>query len=279
MPRNLILLTGASRGYGRAIAVELASSTLATAQYTDVVLAARNTSGLEDVRKELISKLPALHVVTHAADFADPDADAVAAKLLAAIPHPAIDYTHAILINNAGSLGTLARMRNQAAAKDIAPAVHVNLTAPMALTTAFMRHFAAQQPQSAAGQLVDPTQSTQLTLINISSLAGIQPFDCWGVYCAVKAARDMYHQTIAVEEPKIRTLNYAPGPLDTDMQDRIRKEMPDVPLREVYTSMHTEGKLVQPADSARVLIRMMEQNEFQNGAHVDYYDVAKEYSS
>lgn len=71
----------------------------------------------------------------------------------------------------------------------------------------------------------------------------------------------------------MRVLNYAPGPLNTDMQRRIRDEMPDVPLREVYMKMHNEGKLIDPAVSAKVLVGLLEKDEYENGAHVDIYDV------
>lgn len=55
-----------------------------------------------------------------------------------------------------------------------------------------------------------------------------------GIYCAGKAARDMFHAVLAQEQAKkqenattstvekILVLNYAPGPLDTDMQKEIR---------------------------------------------------------
>lgn len=71
-------------------------------------------------------------------------------------------------------------------------------------------------------------------VVNVSSLCAVQAFDSWGIYCAGKAARDMYHSVLAQEQTKkqesgatasaekILVLNYAPGPLDTDMQKEIR---------------------------------------------------------
>jgi NAD(P)-dependent dehydrogenase (short-subunit alcohol dehydrogenase family) len=69
---------------------------------------------------------------------------------------------------------------------------------------------------------------TELIIVNISSLAAIQPFSTWGLYCTGKAARDMFFSTIAAENRNgtVSVLNYAPGPLDTDMQTEIR----DAPL-------------------------------------------------
>ena len=48
-----------------------------------------------------------------------------------------------------------------------------------------------------------------------------------------KAARDIFFDTISKEEPDIRVLNYAPGPLDTDMQKQCR-ECKDPGLRQAF---------------------------------------------
>lgn len=47
--------------------------------------------------------------------------------------------------------------------------------------------------------------------MNISSLCAREPFPSWALYCAAKAARDMLFRVLAVEEPGLRVLNYAPG--------------------------------------------------------------------
>jgi sepiapterin reductase len=86
----------------------------------------------------------------------------------------------------------------------------------------------------------------------------------------------MFHSTIAVEGDligrSVRVLNYAPGPLDTDMQARIRDEMPEGDLKKIYVDMHAKSNLVQPQASAKVLMQLLKIDKFKNGAHVDYYD-------
>lgn len=76
-------------------------------------------------------------------------------------------------------------------------------------------------------------------------------------------------------KPVIRALSYAPGPLDTDMQEQIRNDMPPGEIRNAFTEMHRDGKLIDPADSARVLLAQLELDTFINGSHVDYYDVCE----
>lgn len=65
--------------------------------------------------------------------------------------------------------------------------------------------------------------SAAIEVINISSLCAVQPFKSWGLYCAGKAGRDMLFRVLAAEEPNVTVLNYAPGPLDNDMQVRPRQ--------------------------------------------------------
>lgn len=122
-----------------------------------------------------------------------------------------------------------------------------------------------------------------MDIVNISSLAALQAFESWSVYCIGKAARDMLIQTIAAEAEgvpelgkargcEIKALNYAPGPVDTDMQFEIRSTASVPAQREFYGTLHQTGKLVSPADTSKKLVSILEQNTFKNGSHIDFYD-------
>jgi sepiapterin reductase len=96
----------------------------------------------------------------------------------------------------------------------------------------------------------------------------------------------------------VRTLNYAPGPMEGEMQSTIRTQMGDKAQRDAYTAMHTQvraptprrwhgadgtegararggrqGKLVRMEDSAAKLVKLLKEDTFKSGSHVDYYDV------
>jgi len=60
----------------------------------------------------------------------------------------------------------------------------------------------------------------------------------WVCGCAWtgKAARDMMFLTMALEQPHILVLNYAPGPIDTEMQVTARTETGDSELRAMFQS-------------------------------------------
>lgn len=55
-------------------------------------------------------------------------------------------------------------------------------------------------------------------------------YNCHRNVCFVlgKAARDMFFQVFALENPTIRVLSYAPGPLDTDMFRDIQANAHDI---------------------------------------------------
>lgn len=74
----------------------------------------------------------------------------------------------------------------------------LNLTSMLCLTSGTLNAFPASPGLSK-------------TVVNISSLCALEPFKGWGLYCAGKAARDMLCQVLAVEEPSVRVLSYAPG--------------------------------------------------------------------
>ncbi|KAJ3040871.1 hypothetical protein HDV00_010331 [Rhizophlyctis rosea] len=268
MPKTLIIVTGASRGFGHILSTLLASSSLSTTN-TTIILTSRTSSSLSALSSTLRSLPTSPTVIPLPTDFSLPDVDASTSTIISAIPPAKYDIVY--LFNNAGSLGKLQRIRDRSC-EDIEREMRVNVTAPMVLTSKVLRKYA--------------DDATKTVIVNVSSLAAIQPFDCWGIYATGKAARDMFHRNIAIEEherqkeqnsasstPRVRVLNYAPGPMDTAMQTEIRDTMPDIPLRKIYVDMHNEGKLVKPEDSARVLVKLLEEDTWENGAHLDYFDL------
>ena len=86
----------------------------------------------------------------------------------------------------------------------------------------------------------------------------------------------MFTATVAKEQDgnkTHKTLNYAPGPLDTDMQAELRaSESLHPATREWSLEAFKEGKLVTPEASAAKCLRVLVEDKFESGAHVDYYD-------
>ncbi|KAI9324878.1 hypothetical protein DFJ73DRAFT_871215 [Zopfochytrium polystomum] len=272
--RRLAIVTGASKGFGRAVALAILHdhAARAAAAALDIVLVGGADSRALDESVALCRAAAASTGLKHLtltpllADFATTPPTAPVAAVLAAIPHPPSAYASSLLVNNAGTLGPLAHCRTHADA-DIVHNAAVNLAAPLSLTAAFLNAFARSFPSP-------PAASPAVVVVNVSSLAAVKPFEAWGLYAATKAARDMYFRTVAVEEAAngVGVLNYAPGPMDTEMQRRIRDEMPDGDVKEAYREMHEKGNLVDPNDSARVLVRLIAEGLHMDGEHVDFFD-------
>jgi len=83
----------------------------------------------------------------------------------------------------------------------------------------------------------------------------------------------MYHKTLALENPNLAVLNYAPGAMDTDMQSEIRSSPTcDVDLKSHFIEAKGKGDLVEPRVSADRLREILVEGNWKNGEHVDYWD-------
>uniref|UniRef100_A0A8C0FT31 Sepiapterin reductase n=1 Tax=Bubo bubo TaxID=30461 RepID=A0A8C0FT31_BUBBB len=135
-----------------------------------------------------------------------------------------------------------------------------NVTSALCLTATALQAFGARPGSSRM-------------VVNISSLCAIKPFKNWALYCSGKASRDMMFQVLALEEPDVRVLNYAPGPLDTDMQLIARTKTGDPEMRQFFQSLQESGQLIDCTVSAQKLVNLLEEDTFPSGAHVDFYNV------
>nr|XP_014126936.1 sepiapterin reductase [Zonotrichia albicollis] len=135
-----------------------------------------------------------------------------------------------------------------------------NISSALCLTSTALRAFGARPGCSR-------------TVVNISSLCALEPFPSWALYCSGKAARDMMFRVLALEEPGVRVLNYAPGPLDTDMQLLARSRTRDPGLRQRFQTLQEQGQLIPSSVSAQKLLQLLQEDSFPSGAHVDFFDI------
>ncbi|XP_036982225.2 sepiapterin reductase [Artibeus jamaicensis] len=254
--RAVCVLTGASRGFGRVLALLLGPR---LSPGSVLVLNARNDEALRQLEAELGAGRAGLVVLRVPGDLG---AEAGLQRLrdaLRQLPRPE-GLQRVLLINNAGSLGDVSKgFVNIADAAEVNSYWALNLTSMLCLTSSILKAF----PDS---------PGLSRTVVNISSLCALQPFKGWTLYCAGKAARDMMFQVLAEEEPSVRVLNYAPGPLDTDMQQLARETSVDEDLRKRLQELKTEGKLVDCRVSAHKLLSLLQKDTFKSGAHIDFYD-------
>ncbi|KAL0078873.1 sepiapterin reductase [Phycomyces blakesleeanus] len=269
-PHSLFIITGANRGFGRAIVTAVAD---AAKHKTTVILVGRNANELENVVQSVKDNvnIDTLLVSDISLETASEAHDTIFVKIKHLIQTIQSGYpvlTRAVLVNNAGTTGDLSKKIGEYTAAEIQNYVNVNIASYVTLVSGFV-NLLKEKP-------FDPDQPTPfppaLTIVNISSLLAVKAFPHWGLYATGKAARDMLLSVLAEEESSIRTLSYAPGPLDNEMQASVRATIGNEEQKQVYTDMANKGTLVKMKDSARKLIRLVDKADYRSGAHIDFYD-------
>jgi len=176
-----VLVTGAGRGLGLALAHTLLSS---------------GWRGVVDARRadHLADALPRAVVVP--GDVTDPAHRKALASAVNGLGR--LD----LLVNNASALGPSPLPRLADVPLDEARRVYeTNVLAPLALTQLFL-----PQLRASGG-----------TVLNISSDAAVEAYQGWGTYGSSKAALDQLTAVLAAEEPGLAVYSVDPGDMRTEM--------------------------------------------------------------
>ncbi len=214
-----VLITGGSRGLGRALALDLAR------RGARVVLVARGADSLTEVVEAIRSAGGVAHGLV--ADVGDKDAIHAIAGQAADLVGP-ID----VLVHDASTLGpTPLRSWMDTECEDLERVLAVNLVGPFRLTKAV------------AGPMLLRQRGT---VVFVSSDAAVSAYPRWGAYGASKAAADHLAATLAAElgEAGLRVLAVDPGEMDTEMHAAA---IPDA----------DRASLARPEQVARTIVDMI----------------------
>ena len=229
---RVALVTGAGRGVGRAVALQLADCG------AQVALLARSVSQLEETADQVRTEGGVALVVP--ADLGDPGAVSEAAATAVKELGP-VD----ILVNNAAVVQP-AGPTLTAGPGAWATAFAVNVDAPVRLALAFL----PSMLERGWGRVV-----------NVSSGIVDRPGGMVGLnaYAATKAALEAHTLGLAAElSGSGVTVNvYRPGSVDTAMQEWIRSQPPDevgAALHDHFQASYEQGALITPERSARSLL-------------------------
>jgi NAD(P)-dependent dehydrogenase (short-subunit alcohol dehydrogenase family) len=178
------LITGASKGLGRALARALHTRGWA------LVLDARGAPDLERIAAELPA---AIGIPGDVADSWHRAALADAADSLGGLD---------LLVNNASLLGPSPQPELAAyPLKELERVFEVNVVAPLALI------------QQAVPLLIE----RRGVIVNVSSDAAVEPYPGWGGYGSAKAALDQLTAVLGAEQPALSVYAFDPGDMRTNL--------------------------------------------------------------
>ena len=226
-----VLITGASRGLGAALAQELAR------RGARLALIARGEADLRRVVDAIRGQRGEAHAI--AADVGAKD-DVYAITGAAASLVGEID----LLVNNASTLGaTPLRLLADTACEDLEQVLAVNVVGPFRLTKALVG------PMLLRGRGL---------VVHLSSDAATNAYPRWGAYGASKAALDHLARIWAaeLEGTGVRFFGVDPGEMNTEMHAAA------IPGAD-------RSSLADPEDVARTIAEMIDDDAIPNGARLE----------
>jgi NAD(P)-dependent dehydrogenase (short-subunit alcohol dehydrogenase family) len=225
MAMPVAVITGASRGFGRALAESLARDGW------DLVIDARNGAALADAAAAIGAAAPGAAIRAVAGDVADPDHRA---ELVAAAAElGGLD----LLVNNASLLGPSPQPALADYPLDALDAVYrVNVVAPLGLVQAALPMLSASKG----------------TIVDVTSDAAVEGYEGWGGYGSSKAALEQLSNVLAAEQPDLHVYWFDPGDMRTqmhqeafpgdDISDRPLPETVVPKLRQLLASARPSGR-------------------------------------
>ncbi len=224
------LITGASRGIGRAIAIEFAR-----VGYDLTLCCIRNIESLEHLAEDLADTYK-VKCVARQADVSDPDA---VRDLFSSIDPPTV------VVNNAGVsyVGLVTDMSDE----DWKHTIDTNLSSVFYMCRAAIPHMLSEF----SGKI-----------INVSSVWGESGASMEVAYSASKGGLDAFTKALAKElAPSGISVNaVACGLIDTDMNSRLSDEE----LAEVVADIPAD-RIGKPAEVASVVLSLAESTNYLTG--------------
>ncbi len=236
--KKILILTGSSKGIGKAIAEKYLKE-----NYQVIGLSRSKTSfhgykSTFDWIKTDLSDASTLEISW----------EGIMQKL-----GPKEELSELYFIHNAGTLQPIGLLGQGRKAQDFFKGIQVNVAAPLALCEMLISEF--------------QSLPIEKKIVIISSGAGKKPYQGWGMYSSSKAATDMLARVIHEEqqgrESAFRVSAVAPGVVDTDMQNLIREqEKENFPHVQRFLDLKKEGKLWSPDFVAEELFALIQREDF-----------------
>lgn len=190
---NYYIITGASKGIGRALAEELLK------EDNNRVIGVSRTCTIKHANYR-----------HQPLDFSDIEA---VEHNLQKVFTPLQQAEKLVLVNNAGVIGDIGYVGEGMPNERFEFVFDINVIVPAILMNTFL-------------QVYQHLQCPKV-IVNVSSGAAQHPIDGWASYCASKAAIDMLSMTVQKEQEMrgnpVKVFALSPGIVDTGMQEQIRQ--------------------------------------------------------
>lgn len=236
---NYYIITGASRGLGKALVESLRNR-----ENTSIFYLSRTEGDITESENIRYIK----------ADLNDTRSCHNIIKIVFSnISHE--DASSITLINNAGTIHPIKRIED-CTTEEVERNIHVNLMSPILLTSMFLQKIADWHVKK--------------FIVNISSGAATRPVFGWSTYCTSKAGIEMFTKA-AAEEQKVQKYpaiicSMAPGIVDTEMQSDIRSaNQEDFIDLEKFKQYKEQDMLLKPSVVSDKLVELLASESLENG--------------
>jgi benzil reductase ((S)-benzoin forming) len=247
--QSFYIITGASKGLGRDIALKVSNSN------SILLLIARNEVSLFDVAQKCMNLGATVYTILE--DISD---DNFHLKFNSIIELIELKHVYSFyLFNNASVIDPITKLKN-ISLFDQKRVININLTSSILLSSEFLR-------------LIENFNNVASYIVNISSGVSLKAINGWSLYCISKAGINMLTSCIAEEskEKNLYTITINPGAMDTEMQKSIRtSDINEVPITAKFIKMHDEGFLNETSMIASKIINLLNNKNYPNGSFVDF---------
>ncbi|ORX91161.1 short-chain dehydrogenase [Basidiobolus meristosporus CBS 931.73] len=244
----VVIITGASRGIGRAIALDVLKLG------GKVMAVARSEAELKKLQEEAANPESVAYLV------GDLTEDAVVKKVVEETISNFGRVTSVVL--NAGVIEPVKSIATSSI-EEWKKLFDINFFSVLSLVQQSLPHL----------------RKTKGNLVMVSSGAGYKAYEGWSAYCCSKAAINMLALSVSKEETDVKSIAVRPGAVDTDMQKTIRElgvgNMAEYDYSR-FVTMKTTSTLVKPEDCGYVMAKLAVQGvpADLNGEFVSWDDVA-----
>ena len=238
---RLLLLTGGSRGIGRAIVQSLAIEGF------EVIEFSRTAPHSYSVPTDFASPLEAHRTVSSALTSVDAD-----------------QLGDLLVVSNAATLepiGPVSRKSPDAILDNLS----INLASPVLFISAIIARF--------------QTRACRKVVANISAGAARHGVFGWSLYCAAKMGMENFMRSLAIEQESqlhpFIPVNIDPGVVDTGMHV-VAASAPsaDFPAANRFAARRAQGQLTAPEQAAAAITKLLLSPTLEPGGNYDAHDVA-----